>query len=246
MTLASTPTTAVSSKTYVHLSPSELASLQLRVYRHTSREPAPESVLQTFVDLINASFTGPYHDENFGRDQPRYRGVETLREDLDQPCERGGEGKGGWVFMLVLPSEVEKAVAGAKVTLSGARMDGGASIHTLPNPRFTPPARYPSSVYYLGALGTVTPGFGTLLLTHIKHFLSRHTPSYVLGAYTIAEWGINAQFSIPQESPLVRFFAKQGFEVVEYAWKPKGTWGSFYGGCLCSIEYVHVAGGADA
>lgn len=120
-------------------------------------------------------------------------------------------------------------------------MDCGPSLHTSPNPLYQPPPTYPPSIFYLGALGTITPTTGPLLLSHIKSYLSSLTPNYVLKAYTVAEWGINPTFTIPRESPLVRFFEKQGFNVVDYAWKPKGTWGSFFGGCLCSIEYVHAS-----
>ncbi|TKY86340.1 hypothetical protein EX895_004489 [Sporisorium graminicola] len=258
MTLPPTTTLVATPKAYLHLTQAQLSTLQLRVYRHTRYAPAPESALQTFVDLINASFAGPYHDENFGLDHPRYKSLQTLRDDLDPEAEGedGGreEGKsGGWLFMLFLPSSATVdgeaaggvAVAGAKVTFSGAGMDGGPSVHVLPNPLYTPPAVYPSLVYYLGALGTITPRSGPLLLTHIKRYLSTLSPNYVLKAYTVAEWGVNPHFSIPQDSPLVRFFEKQGFRVQDYAWKAKGTWGSFYGGCLCSIEYVHLGLGED-
>lgn len=237
-----TTTTVVSTKKFVHLTPAELSTLQFRAYRHTSRAPVAESVLRTFVDLINASFAGPYHDENFGLDHPRYKSVQVLRDDLDPEADGSAEeeGRGGWLFMLFLLSGAgAKAVVGAKVTFSGARMDGGPSIHTLPNPLFTPPAAYPAAVYFLGALGTIAPGSGSLLIEHIKRFLATVSHSYVLKAYTVAEWGVNPQFAIPQDSPLLRFFGKQGFKVVDYGWKPKGTWGSFFGGCLCSIEYVH-------
>lgn len=235
---ANTNTSATeSSKKYFPLSPEQLSSLQLQIYRHTTSSPISNSVLETFIDLINASFTGPYHDHNFGKKQ-RYGTTQLLLDDLNHSED------GGWVFMLF--TQEGKAVAGAKITLSGEGMDGGPGIHTTPNPDYTlsPLPQEGVDVYWLGALGSITPGSGSILISRIKQFLSTSLSpgrAFQIRAYTVAEWGVSEGFQIQRNSPLVRWFQAQGFKVIDYSWKPPGTWDSFYGGCLASIEYTHVA-----
>ncbi len=128
-----------------------------------------------------------------------------------------------------------------KVTFSGEGMDGGPGIHTTHNDEYTSTSG-DLQTYWLGALGSISPGTGSILISHIKSFLASQPASalgYVLKAYTVAEWGVNATFSVPTNSPLVTWFDRQGFKVLDYSWKPPGTWASFYGGCLAGIEYVY-------
>lgn len=232
------------------LSADELGKLSLRAYRHTRTRRIPESVLTTFVELINASFSGEQHTHNFG-DKPRYASTEELLRDLDRD-------RGAWVLMLFTgdkaeaeietalgpgPERKEVAVAGAKLTLSGEGMDGGEG-YTLVNPSYR--AREHAEqlpTFWLGALGSIAPGAGATLISHIKTFLSTLTSQkpYRLRAYTVAQWGqSDPRYTIPPHSSLLSWFQSQHFEVLNYSWKPPGTWGSFYGACLCAIEYVHA------
>lgn len=233
---------APSSKQYLILSGEQKAELKFQVVQHTQSHPASESTLETFVELINTSFTGSYHDENFGS-KPRYTSIDALVSDLSH-----GDGDGGaWLFMLwALTAHGDRAVAGAKITLSGQGMDGGPSLHTTYNASYTPASASSTlsslPTFWLGALGTISPGTGPILISHIKSFLVAQPMSkdgYVMRAYTVAEWGVNKGYVVPQESPLVSFFQRQAFNVIEWSWKPPGTWASFHGGCLAAIEYVH-------
>ncbi|GAC95705.1 hypothetical protein PHSY_003281 [Pseudozyma hubeiensis SY62] len=235
MTLEAAGTIAVSSdetKPNVHLSPSDLSQLSLQVYPHTSSPPIPTSTLETFVDLINAAFSGPIHSANFGS-KSRYSSTAELVDDLNR-------GEGGWMFLLVSATGI--AVAGAKVTLGGEGMDGGASEVVFPNPYYTPlPAQ--GKIYWLGALGSITTGTGSILLDGIKAFLAQQSPRFTLKAYTVTQWdqGPGGLIQPPEHNALVKWFERERFEVVDYAWKEKGTWGSFYGGWLCGIVYTHGA-----
>ena len=225
--------TASQTKSFLSLSPDQLASLSLQVYRHTPSAPISNEVLKTFVDLCNASFTGDYHVKNFGG-KLRYPTPQLFLDDLNHGPE------GGWVFMLFTTDG--KAVAGAKITLSGEGMDGGPGIHTVKNPDYTPTAPDDLPTFWLGALGSIAPGAGSILIAHIKTFLATHVvvdQPFKIRAYTVAEWGVNEGFKIPKHSPLPTWFQRQGFHILDYSWKPPGTWDSFYGGCLSAIEYVH-------
>lgn len=148
--------------------------------------------------------------------------------------------EGGWVY--ILSTAEGRAVAGAKITLSGEGMDGGPGIHTVPNPEYEPTTSEDLPTFWLGALGSIAPGTGSILINHIKQHLAITVCSgqaFKIRAYTVAEWGVNEGFRIPQNAPLPTWFKKQGFQVLDYSWKPPGTWDSFYGGCLSAIEYVH-------
>ncbi|GAK63248.1 uncharacterized protein PAN0_002d1452 [Moesziomyces antarcticus] len=219
-------------KPCILLTAEQRGALSLRILRHTRSSPLPDADILAFQALVNDSFRGPYHDENFGG-KLRYPTARELVDDLNHSDE------GGWVFMLSTAEGVP--VAGAKVTFSGVGMDAGPGIHTLPNPTYIPDDAQGKPVFWLGALGSVAPGTGSAIIAHIKKFLAESYPhGYVLKAFTVAEWGVNPDFAIPQDSPLVTFFERQAFKVSEYSWKAPGTWDSFYGGCLAAIEYVHT------
>ena len=145
--------------------------------------------------------------------------------------------------MFILALADGTAVAGAKITLSGVGMDGGQGIHTIPDPSYTPePEDQDLPTYWLGALGSIAPGTGSMLISHIKEFLKNQTEnkSFKIGAYTVARWGVKeGQYEIPQNSPLVNWFQGQGFRVQDYSWKAAGTWDSYFGGVLAGIEYVY-------
>ncbi|GAC71215.1 hypothetical protein PANT_2d00004 [Moesziomyces antarcticus T-34] len=219
-------------KPCVLLTAEQRGALSLRILRHTRSSPLSDSDILAFQSLVNDSFRGPYHDENFGG-KLRYPTTRELVDDLNHSDQ------GGWVFILSTAEGVP--VAGAKVTFSGEGMDAGPGIHTLPNPSYIPDDAQDKPVFWLGALGSVAPGTGSMIIAHIKKFLAESFPhGYVLKAFTVAEWGVNPDFAIPQDSPLVTFFQRQAFTVIEYSWKAPGTWDSFYGGCLAAIEYVHT------
>lgn len=237
---------ASSTKQCIYLTKDQLSSLTFKVYRHTPGAPIQQEVLQKFMDLVNASFTGDYHAKNFGG-KLRYPTLDELVDDLNHDV------RGGWVFMLCTPEGV--AVSGAKITFSGDGMDGGPGIHTVPNPNYVPSDIQPHHgdddddngeipTFWLGALGSIAPGSGSILISRIKTFLSEsvgspHQP-FIIRAYTISEWGVNPGYTIPKDPPLPTWFKKLGFQVLDYSWKAPGTWGSFYGGCLSAIEYVHL------
>lgn len=116
-------------------------------------------------------------------------------------------------------------------------------MHDLLNPDFVATGNVRE--YYLGALGSISPGAGGILIKHIKEFLEEECKGegWKLKAYTVAEWGPHSPpYDPPKESKLLGWFVGQGFVVEKYSWKPKGTWGSFYGGILVSVEYVHLPG----
>lgn len=142
--------------------------------------------------------------------------------------------------MFLLVSATGIAVAGAKVTLGGEGMDGGASKVVFPNPHYKP-LQEQGKIYWLGALGSITPGTGSILLDGIKSFLAQQSLRFTLKAYTVTQWnqGPGGLIQPPKHNALVKWFEREGFEVVDYAWKDKGTWGSFYGGWLCGIVYTH-------
>ncbi len=98
-------TVTKSSKKLVLLSPEAKASLSFKIWRHTTKEPVSQNVLKTFLELVNASFTGDYHEKNFGG-KLRYGSTQLLLDDLNHGTE------GAWLFMLV--TDDGQAVAGAK------------------------------------------------------------------------------------------------------------------------------------
>lgn len=191
----------------------------------------PTEILETVVSVVNQAFSGPTHDENFG-DKKRYGSIDLFLQDLE-------DGGGGWVFML---HDQEVPVACAKITLQGKGMDGGKGVHDLPVVVDAARDEEGENVFWLGALGSISRGAGGILIQGIKDFLSRHCPSspWSIKAYTVAEWGVSPTFAVPAKSPLVDWFTSQGFNVTQYSWKPPGTWQSFYGACLASLEYVHT------
>ncbi|EST08568.1 hypothetical protein PSEUBRA_001995 [Kalmanozyma brasiliensis GHG001] len=227
----------------VDLTPEQRSTLTLQVHRHTPSAPISENVLTTFTSVINAAFHDAEHVVNFG-DKQRYPTNQLLLDDLNH-----GE-EGAWVFLLVTAECT--AVAGAKITLSGEGMDGGPGVHTRPNPDYSSPHGADQlKTFWLGALGSISPGVGRMLIDHIKAFLSKLQDGapFRIRAYTVAQWGVDPDYSIPQNASLPSWFKRQGFEVIDYSWKPPGTWQSFYGACLCAIEYVHAhsaAGGQDS
>lgn len=229
------PSTAVSSKQLVVSSEAQLSALTPKIYRHTRTTPISEDVLKVFLDVINASFAGERHDKNFGS-KPRYATTQLLLDDLNHGVE------GAWIFMLFTPKG--QAVAGAKITFSGKGMDGGPGIYACPDPLYTPlPQIADLPIAWLGALGSILPGAGSVLISHIKSFLSTSVypnAPFRIRAYTVAEWGVNESFTVPRDSPILAWFSKQGFSVLDYSWKPPGTWESFYGGCMATIEYVQL------
>lgn len=216
----------------IPLTPSQRSTLTLQVHRHTPTNAVSDSVLTKFTAVINAAFSDEEHVVQFG-DKQRYPTTQQLLNDLNH-----GE-EGGWVFLLVTAEGM--AVAGAKITLSGEGMDGGPGVHTRLNSAYTsPPGSEELKTFWLGALGSISPGVGSMLIDHIKAFLSKLQAGapFRIRAYTVAEWGVDPQYTIPKNAPLVRWFKRQGFEVVDYSWKPPGTWQSFNGACLCAIEYI--------
>lgn len=190
--------------------------------------------------MINAAFSDEEHVVQFG-DKLRYPTTQQLLDDLNHGDD------GAWVFLLVTAEGM--AVAGAKITLSGEGMDGGSGVHTLLNPAYaSPDGAEGLKTFWLGALGSVSPGVGSILIDHIKKFFSELQAGapFRIRAYTVAEWGVDPQYAIPKNAPLVRWFKKQGFEVVDYSWKPPGTWQSFHGACLCAIEYIQAESRGEA
>ncbi|SPO26193.1 uncharacterized protein UTRI_02469 [Ustilago trichophora] len=98
----------------------------------------------------------------------------------------------------------------------GEGMDGGPGIHTVPNPEYETTTSEDLPTFWLGALGSIAPGTGSILINHIKQHLATTVCSgqpFKIRAYTVAEWGVNQGFRIPQNAPLPTWFNKQGFQV---------------------------------
>lgn len=230
-------------------------SFRLDVYAYDSDRDTThyvsDATLTAFLQICNKAFSGRQHEYNFGRDKLRYASIGAFRQDLEN-------GQSGWVFLLHEaegPSSDDgetmwTPVACAKVTRDAKGMDGGQGVHevsvissddeSLPSPE---------TVYWLGALGSARSGAGTALLTGIHRFLLTRTPSsnndndgsaaYMLRAYSVHSWGIGEKWALPESSPLLEWFVRQGYVIHAYSWKPPGTWGSYYGACLADLRYIH-------
>lgn len=223
-------------------------SFRLDVYAcdplRSSAQTVSDAVLVTFLGVCNGAFAGRQHERNFGPAKLRYPTTDAFRQDLEH-------GHGGWVFLLHEKlaeqhdhrQEIWAPAACAKVTKDGTGMDGGVGIHDVvvrpdsPGYEEAPPKK----VYWLGALGSARPGAGSVLLTNINRFLSATVPdgTFLLRAYSVHSWGIGEDWALPESSPLLDWFVKQGFVIYGYSWKPPGTWGCFYGACLGDLRYTH-------
>lgn len=211
-----------------------------------SAQNVSDAVLETFLGVCNGAFSGRQHEHNFGPAKLRYATMAEFRQDLEH-------GNGGWVFLLFekLVDGVQQTherwvpAACAKVTRDGKGMDGGPGIHEVVVRPVTLASDDPTpeTTYWLGALGSARSGAGSVLLTNIKRILSATVPdgTFLLRAYSVHSWGIGENWALPDSSPLLDWFVKQGFVIHGYSWKPPGTWGCFYGACLGDLRYAHTS-----